>query len=99
MRTRTRAETAAHPRQLSAVAEVFHRAARRFVPWKNGGGRTAEILASPAGAGLDDFAWRISTAEVATSGPFSLFPGVQRCLTVIEGGSLRLGLPMARCLR
>ncbi len=91
MRTRARAEIAAYTRQLSAVAVVFRRAARRFVPWKNGGGRTAEILASPVGAGLDDFAWRISTAEVAASGPFSLFSGAQRCLTVIEGGCLRLG--------
>jgi environmental stress-induced protein Ves len=69
---------------------IFRRTARHFVPWKNGGGRTAEILAAPAGAGVDDFAWRISTAEVAASGPFSIFPGVQRCLTVLEGGSLRL---------
>lgn len=64
--------------------------ARRFQPWKNGGGQTAEIAVSPAGAGFDDFDWRISTAIVAQSGPFSGFPGVDRVLTVIEGGAMEL---------
>ena len=56
--------------------------ARQFRPWKNGGGETAEIAVSPAGAGFDDFDWRISTAIVAQSGPFSGFPGVDRVLTL-----------------
>src|SRR5690606_386633 len=64
--------------------------ARQFRPWKNGGGETAEIAVSPAGAGFDDFDWRISTAIVAQSGPFSGFPGVDRVLTVIEGGAMEL---------
>lgn len=68
-----------------------HRAAeRRFAAWKNGGGETAEILCVPEGAGYDTFLWRISTARVAQSGPFSVFPGVRRSLTVIEGGAMRL---------
>ena len=65
-------------------------AARRFQPWKNGSGRTAEIAAMPPGAGLDDFDWRISTAVVAQSGPFSVFAGVDRVLAVIEGGAMTL---------
>lgn len=64
---------------------VYRRADRRFRPWKNGGGETAEIVISPAGAGIDDFDWRISTAVVAGDGPFSVFPGVDRVLAVIEG--------------
>lgn len=64
---------------------VYRRADRRFRPWKNGGGETAEIVVSPAGAGIDDFDWRISTAVVAADGPFSVFPGVDRVLAVIEG--------------
>ena len=64
--------------------------ARRFQPWKNGGGETAEIMVSPLGAGFDDFDWRISTAIIAQSGPFSGFPGVDRVLTVIEGGAMEL---------
>ena len=63
---------------------------RRFTPWKNGGGETAEIVCVPAHAGFDDFDWRISTAKVSRSGPFSRFPGVQRVLTVIDGGTMLL---------
>ncbi|HTN13151.1 MAG TPA: HutD family protein [Acetobacteraceae bacterium] len=73
-------------------AGVFRRAARVFRPWKNGGGETAEIVAAPHGAGIDDFAWRISTAIVAGSGPFSLFPGIDRVLAVLEGGAVTLTL-------
>ncbi|MBS0480988.1 MAG: HutD family protein [Proteobacteria bacterium] len=60
-------------------------AQRKAVPWKNGGGKTWEIAAFPPGAGMDDFGWRISTAEVAAAGPFSNFGQVDRILTVIEG--------------
>lgn len=58
---------------------IYRTADRVFRPWKNGGGETAEILAFPAGAGFDDFSWRISTAIVAASGPFSAFPGWTAC--------------------
>jgi environmental stress-induced protein Ves len=64
----------------------------RHMPWKNGGGETTEILVSPAGASLDQFDWRISMAKVASAGPFSLFPGVDRTLTVLEGKGLDLAL-------
>lgn len=66
---------------------------RQFRPWKNGGGETAEILCHPENAGFDAFQWRISTARVASSGPFSVFPGVDRVLTVLEGGAMTLHLP------
>jgi len=59
-------------------------------PWKNGGGETRELAVAPPGAGLDDFDWRISCARVASGGPFSAFPGVDRSLLVLEGGGLRL---------
>jgi len=65
---------------------------RQGVPWKNGGGITREVVASPAAAGLERFAWRISTAEVRTAGPFSAFPGIERTLCILEGKlSLALG--------
>ena len=60
-------------------------ALRTAVPWKNGGGLTREVAAAPAGAALGDFDWRVSTAEVRSAGPFSMFPGVQRTLCVLEG--------------
>ena len=58
---------------------------RKAVPWKNGGGVTREIAAWPPGSGFDDFAWRVSMAEVREDGPFSNFAGVDRILTVLEG--------------
>jgi environmental stress-induced protein Ves len=59
-------------------------------PWKNGGGSTTEIAASPEGASLDTFDWRVSMARVASDGPFSDFPGIDRTLAVIKGAGLIL---------
>lgn len=67
---------------------IFRLSDRLFSPWKNGGGETAEIVVSPPGADFGTFDWRISTAVVAASGPFSVFPGVDRVLTVLEGGAM-----------
>jgi environmental stress-induced protein Ves len=64
---------------------VLPAALRITVPWKNGGGVTSEIAAFPAGSGLHDFGWRISTALVEKPGPFSCFEGIDRILTVLEG--------------
>lgn len=60
------------------------------VPWKNGGGTTIEYAAHPEGAGFDAFDWRLSRARVATSGPFSDFPGIDRTLAVVAGAGLDL---------
>ncbi|MDW6020857.1 HutD family protein [Mesorhizobium sp. BAC0120] len=78
----------------NGVAEsgVFRLADRVFQPWKNGGGETAEIAVSPAGADFETFDWRLSTAVVAKSGPFSTFAGVDRVLTVLEGGAMVLSV-------
>ncbi|MEI9904599.1 MAG: HutD family protein [Asticcacaulis sp.] len=62
---------------------------RIVVPWKNGGGVTREVAVSPPGAGMADFDWRVSTAEVTQAGPFSRFDGIDRHLTVLRG-KLRL---------
>ena len=63
---------------------------RVFRLWKNGGGETAEVVVSPEAAALETFDWRLSTARVAASGAFSHFGGVDRLLTVLEGGAMRL---------
>ncbi|MET8569002.1 HutD family protein [Streptomyces sp. NPDC004783] len=63
---------------------------RTPAPWKNGGGVTSEVAAHPEGAGLDDFAWRVSVAEVARGGPFSTFEGVDRNITVVQGAGMAL---------
>lgn len=62
----------------------------RRMPWKNGGGETAEIAVFPPGADTARFDWRISMATVASDGPFSIFPGVDRTLTVLSGGPMIL---------
>lgn len=96
MRPRKRAAPATDSGELTLFTEIHRAEERRFSPWKNGGGETAEIRCHPDGAGFDDFGWRISTARVAASGPFSTFPGVTRCLTVITGGQLHLAFPGGR---
>ncbi|BCM19102.1 HutD family protein [Mesorhizobium sp. J8] len=78
---------------------ILRAAGYRVMPWKNGGGTTTEIAVSPDGAGLDDFDWRVSMASVETSGPFSSFAGIDRTLSVLEGGGVILdiaGQPPAR---
>lgn len=62
----------------------------RRMRWKNGGGETTEIIVSPEGASLDAFEWRVSMAHVASNGPFSLFPGIDRTLAVLEGNGIKL---------
>lgn len=56
-------------------------------PWRNGGGRTRELLAWPSAE-----AWRlrISVATIEQDGPFSAYPGVQRWLAVVSGPGLHL---------
>lgn len=58
--------------------------------WKNGGGVTREIACVPAGAGLDDFEWRVSIARIAQAGPFSAFAGIDRVITLLAGPGVRL---------
>lgn len=58
--------------------------------WKNGGGSTRQLLAYPPGASLDNFAYRVSVAEVDSDGPFSHFPGVDRSLAILQGDGLAL---------
>lgn len=64
----------------------------RRMPWKNGGGVTVEIAIHPQGASVDDFDWRVSMATVASDGPFSVFPGIDRTLSVLEGDGILLNV-------
>jgi environmental stress-induced protein Ves len=59
-------------------------------PWKNGGGSTTSVVVSPPGATLDDFDWRVSLATIAQDGPFSLFPGIDRTLALVDGRGVLL---------
>jgi hypothetical protein len=59
-------------------------------PWKNGGGSTREVVCQPPGAGMDAFDWRVSIASIAQSGPFSLFPGIDRTILLLDGDGVHL---------
>lgn len=69
---------------------IIRAAECRTMPWKNGGGTTTEIAAHPPGASLDEFDWRVSMAHVGTDGPFSVFPGIDRTLSVLTGNGIAL---------
>lgn len=73
-----------------AAMTIIPRSAFKTVPWKNGGGITHEVAKAESDGRL---LWRLSLAEVASDGPFSLFPGMARVLTVIEGAGMDLFSP------
>ncbi|WP_042392909.1 HutD/Ves family protein [Streptacidiphilus carbonis] len=74
---------------MAGVA-VLRAAEREAAAWKNGGGVTREVAAQPEGVGLEGFQWRVSLADVARGGPFSVFPGVDRVITVVRGAGMAL---------
>jgi uncharacterized protein len=59
-------------------------------PWRNGGGRTRELLVWPSAAG---WLLRVSVARIDSDGPFSSFAGLQRWFAVLRGEGVRLDLP------
>lgn len=69
---------------------ILQRSGYRRMAWKNGGGETAEIAVFPPAAGLDGFDWRLSMADVRTDGPFSVFAGIDRTLTILSGDGIVL---------
>lgn len=69
---------------------IVHLADVTPTPWRNGGGVTRELVAWPVGS--TDWLWRLSVAEVARSGPFSSYEGVQRWFAVLTGQGVRLQL-------
>ncbi|MBU6418653.1 MAG: HutD family protein [Proteobacteria bacterium] len=65
------------------MIQVFRAAARPETPWKNGGGVTRPVASAPGKA--REFGWRLSLADVASAGPFSVFPGISRLMGILEG--------------
>ena len=71
-------------------------------PWRTGGGVTRELLAwaaprlddTPEGSHVTsaDWAVRVSVADITQDGPFSAFPGIDRCFAVLEGDGVVLTL-------
>lgn len=72
------------------AGRILRAADRKATQWKNGGGETATVAVFPPDAGLSDFDWRVSIARVDGDGPFSAFPGIDRTLTLLSGGSMAL---------
>ena len=60
------------------------------MPWKNGAGRTTEIAVGDPKTASQEWSWRVSIADVDKDGPFSIFPGIDRSIVVIEGSGLDL---------
>ncbi|WP_051516801.1 HutD family protein [Herbaspirillum sp. RV1423] len=73
--------------------------------WRNGAGLTRPIASGVAGrtaAGqlaareipnIDAFDWRISLADIKGDGPFSVFPGIDRCAVLLGHSGITLSGP------
>ena len=73
--------------------EIIRYAALAPARWANGGGVTRQVAAgkAPGNEGTPEpWDWRISIAEVASAGPFSPMPGIERIITIIEGELIAL---------
>ena len=77
--------------------EIIRYASLKPAPWANGGGVTRQLAAGTVdsttlGSGVkgDTWDWRISIAEVSKAGPFSVLPGIDRILTIIDGDLIAL---------
>lgn len=61
------------------------------MPWANGGGSTRQVAIDPPDGSLQrGFRWRVSCAQVASDGPFSRLPGVDRSLWLVRGNGMRI---------
>lgn len=68
----------------------FEREQLTSTAWKNGGGRTREIVRMPAGSSMDTFEWRASIADITGDGPFSAFAGFDRVIVLLSGDGVYL---------
>ncbi len=71
---------------MTAVVQKYR--TYRRMPWRNGRGFTLEIAREPATG--EDFAWRLSLADIDGDGDFSAYPGYRRALVLVAGERLHL---------
>ena len=86
---------------MSEAVRVLRARDHRRMAWANGGGTTYEVATWPAGVGLDACDWRISLAHIEADGLFSILPGIDRTLVLVEGEAMVLAVdgvtvPLAR---
>lgn len=62
----------------------------KAMPWKNGLGVTHEVALEPSTVDGAQFLWRVSLATITGSGPFSVFPGIDRSIVALKGNTVRL---------
>ena len=62
----------------------------RAMPWANGLGTSYEVASDRNADG--EWTWRVAIAPVVLDGPFSVMPGVDRELVVIEGNGMVLNV-------
>jgi uncharacterized protein len=71
-----------------ADIKIVRRSSFTAIPWKNGGGITHEAIRVPATG--DGFLWRVSVAQIDSSGPFSDFTGYDRKMVLLRGRGIEL---------
>ncbi len=58
--------------------------------WLNGAGVSWDIAFAPHDASPSRFDWRFATAAIEHDAPFSVFPGVDRVITLVDGDGFSL---------
>jgi uncharacterized protein len=71
-----------------ADIQIVRRSSFTAIPWKNGGGITHEAIRVPPTG--DGFLWRVSVAQIDSSGPFSDFAGYDRKMVLLRGRGIAL---------
>jgi len=71
-----------------AGIKIIRRSSFTATPWKNGGGITHEAIRVPLTG--DAFLWRVSVAQIDSSGPFSDFAGYDRKMVLLRGRGIAL---------
>jgi environmental stress-induced protein Ves len=67
--------------------------------WRNGRGVSWDIASDRPFSQNADFGWRFAIAEIAASGPFSVYGPVDRVFTLLEGDGLTLTFANGRKLQ
>jgi environmental stress-induced protein Ves len=71
-----------------ACLKIIRRAAFTATAWRNGGGVTHEAIRVPPTG--EAFLWRVSVAQIHSSGAFSDFAGYDRTMVLLQGRGIAL---------